>query len=75
MLAMLAAMADDAPRPISIIAMTAATPMMMPRQVRAERNTFRRRAMVAVRRVLVVVCMGVSGELGGRERGVKSGEV
>ena len=48
MLAMVCWMAVDDPRPISIMAMTAATPMMMPSVVRAARMTFRRRPMRAV---------------------------
>src|SRR5690349_22268207 len=39
------------PPPISIMAMTAATPMMIPRQVSEERRTFRRKARKAMRRV------------------------
>ena len=41
----------DEPCPISIIAMTAATPIMMPRHVSIERITFRLRACIAVRMV------------------------
>ena len=39
------------PRPISIIAMTEAMPMMMPRHVRMERMTFRRKERKAIRKV------------------------
>src|SRR5947208_5399595 len=42
---------EEEPRPISIMAMTAATPMTMPRMVRMERITFRRRACKAMRSV------------------------
>src|SRR4051812_17982389 len=51
MLAMLAWIADEAPSPISDIAMTAAMPMMIPRHVNAERSTLRRTACKAVRSV------------------------
>src|SRR5579862_5758521 len=44
-------MALDDPLPISIMAMTAATPMTMPSVVRAARMRLRRSAMVAVRQV------------------------
>src|SRR5262245_1017760 len=47
MLAMVLAIEDDEPLPISIIAMTAAMPMTMPRMVSAERVMLRRRARMA----------------------------
>src|SRR6266436_5837581 len=43
--------AVDDPWPISVMAITAPTPMMMPSVVRAERMTLRRRARMAVRRM------------------------
>ena len=48
-LAMVCWMECDEPRPISIMAMTAAMPMMMPRQVSTDRMTLRRSACRAVR--------------------------
>ena len=51
MLAMVAWMALDEPLPISIMAMTAATPMTMPRVVRAARMMLRRRPCSAVRSI------------------------
>ena len=51
MLAMVCWMAVEDPLPISIMAMTAATPMMMPRVVNTERMTLRRRACTAIRSV------------------------
>src|SRR5579884_2223485 len=45
------------PPPISIIAITAATPMMMPRQVSVERSTFRRKARKAIRKVWMKLLM------------------
>ncbi len=51
MLAMVCWMAVEEPCPISIMAMTAATPMMMPRVVRAARRTLRRRPFSAVRSI------------------------
>ena len=44
-------MEREEPPPISIMAMTAAMPMMMPRQVSAERMTLRRSACNAMRAV------------------------
>jgi hypothetical protein len=51
-LAMVCRMAVEDPRPITIMAMTAETPMTIPSVVRAARMTFRRRPVRAVRRVL-----------------------
>ena len=51
MLAMVAWMALEEPWPISIMAMTAATPMTMPSVVRAARMTLRRRPCRAVRTI------------------------
>ena len=51
MLAMVFCTAVLEPWPISVMAMTAATPMMMPSVVSAERMTLRRRARKAVRRM------------------------
>ena len=51
MLAMALCKAILEPWPISVMAMTAATPMMTPSAVRAERILFRRRAVNAVRNV------------------------
>jgi hypothetical protein len=48
---MVCSMEWEEPRPISIMAMTAAMPMMMPRQVKTDRMTFRRKARKAIRRV------------------------
>ncbi len=48
MLEMVFWMAADEPLPISIIAMTAAMPMMIPSVVRIARMTLRLRALVAV---------------------------
>ena len=45
------------PLPISTMAMTDATAMMMPRQVRAERKMFRRKARKAVVSVMTGECM------------------
>src|ERR1035437_8543504 len=42
---------EEDPRPISIMAMTAAMPMMIPRQVNTDRMTFRRKACKAIRTV------------------------
>jgi hypothetical protein len=50
-LAMVCSMEWEEPRPISIIAMTAAMPMMMPKQVSTERMMFRRNARNAIRNV------------------------
>ena len=52
-LAMVWAMEDEDPRPISIMAMTAAMPIMIPRQVNTDRMTFRRSACKAIRTVRV----------------------
>ncbi len=49
MLAMVFCTAVLEPWPISVMAMTADTPMMMPSVVRAERITLRRKARRAVR--------------------------
>jgi len=49
--AMLCWIAYEDPCPISIIAMTAAIPMMMPRHVNTDRIAFRRNACSAVRKV------------------------
>ncbi len=54
MLAMVCWMALDEPRPISIMAMTDATPMMIPSVVRAARMTLRRRPLSAVRSTRLV---------------------
>src|SRR5947209_2880814 len=43
--------AELVPCPISVMAMTAATPMMMPRAVSAERMMLRRRAVRAILKV------------------------
>ena len=51
MLAIVFLIALEDPLPISIIAMTAAIPMTMPRMVRAERVMFRRSARTAIRMV------------------------
>ncbi len=51
MLAMVFWIALDEPLPISIMAMTAATPMIMPSVVRAARRTLRRRPFSAVRNI------------------------
>src|SRR5262245_37645965 len=51
MLAMVCLTAVEDPWPISIMAITAATPMMIPRVVRAERRTFRRRPTTAMRKM------------------------
>src|SRR5450759_5692631 len=57
-LAMVCSIEYEDPRPISIMAMTAAMPMMMPRQVRTDRMTFRRKARKAIRRVPWRDCIG-----------------
>ncbi len=44
-------MEEEEPRPISIMAMTAAMPMMIPRQVSIDRMTLRRSACNAMRRI------------------------
>ena len=51
MLAIVAWMAAFEPSPISIMAITALTPMITPSAVKAERNLFRRKACSAVWRV------------------------
>ena len=51
MLAMIFLIAVDDPWPISIMVMTAPTPITMPSMVRAERMTLRRRACTAIRSV------------------------
>src|SRR5690349_13661448 len=48
-LAMVCSTEEEEPRPISIIAITAATPMTIPRMVRVDRMIFRRRACKAIR--------------------------
>src|SRR2546423_12330217 len=45
----------EEPPPISIIAITAAIPIMIPRQVSTERITFRRSASKAVRKIVRIV--------------------
>ena len=59
-LAIFLALRVEMPLPISIIAMTAAMPMMIPTQVSADRITFRRRARTAVEKVRVNARMGDS---------------
>jgi hypothetical protein len=44
-------MAAALPLPISIMAMTAAMPITIPRHVRAERNKFRRKSRTAARKL------------------------
>jgi len=51
--AMVRCTADDAPCPTSTIAMTAAMPMMMPRQVSSDRPTLRLRLRTEVRMVFL----------------------
>jgi hypothetical protein len=53
------AMAEEEPLPISIIAITAPTPMTMPKVVRSERRGFLRKARKAetrVRRTFIPAC-------------------
>ena len=50
-LAIVLRIAVDDPWPISIMAITAAMPMMIPRHVKTERMTFRLRAWRAIRSV------------------------
>src|SRR5215471_1797591 len=58
-LAMACSIEREEPPPISIIAMTAAIPMIIPRQVSTERIMLRRRACNAVRRIVrMVLTMG-----------------
>src|SRR5262245_28825704 len=58
MLAMVCLTADEEPWPISIMAMTADTPMTMPKVVRAERMMLRRRAFKAIFSVRLNFLMG-----------------
>ena len=60
MLAMVCWMAVEEPRPISIMAITAATPMMIPRVVRAARRTLRRSPFRAVCSMLRTLTEGTS---------------
>jgi hypothetical protein len=53
-LEMVFSICSEEPLPISIIAMTAPTPMMMPRHVRMDRVTFRCSALSAERSVRIV---------------------
>src|SRR4051794_26486665 len=73
MLSMVFCTAALEPWPISVMAITAATPMTMPRAVSAERRALRRKARSAVRRMRKSFFMlgnlaRSSWQVGGRER-------
>ncbi len=69
MLAIVCFTAVDEPLPISIIVMTAPTPMMMPRVVNTERMTLRRSALTAMRMVRYIFFMDQSPDRAGATAG------